>query len=90
MDSTGPKGGPNAVQQARQLEPVVGADCTGEYGCPGVYRMDQGGLAVQGRLLKPGELPSGAVIPAGEAFVEIPRELLIEAARRLTEGGQAS
>jgi hypothetical protein len=30
------------------------------------------------------------VIPAGEAFVEIPGELLIEAARRLTEGGQAS
>jgi hypothetical protein len=79
------------VQRARQLEPVVtGADCTGEYGCPAVYRMDRGGLAVQGRLLKPGELPSGAVIPAGEAFVEIPGELLIEAARRLTEGGQAS
>lgn len=79
------------VQRARQLEPVVtGADCTGEYGCPGVYRMDRGGLAVQGRLLKPGELPSGAVIPAGEALVEIPRELLIAAAHRLAEGGRAS
>lgn len=62
----------------------------GEYGCPGVYKTDGGDLAVQGRLLQPGELPSGAVIPAGEALVEIPRELLIAAARRLAEGGQAS
>lgn len=69
---------------------VTGTDCTGEYGCPGVYKTDRGDLAVQGRLLQPGELPSGAVIPAGEAFVEIPRELLLAAARRFTEGGQAS
>ena len=91
VDSTGPKEVPMQVQRARQLEPVVtGADCTGEYGCPGVYKTDQGDLAVQGRLLQPGELPSGAVIPAGEALVEIPRELLIAAARRLAEGDQAS
>ncbi len=79
------------VQRAVQLEPVVTrAHCTGEYGCPGVYKTDRGDLAVQGRFLEPRELPSGAVIPAGEALVEIPRDLLIAAARRLAAGGQAS
>lgn len=63
--------------------------CTGEYGCPGVYENGPDTLAIQGRKLPPDELPAGAAIPAGEGFVEIPRDMLISAARRLlAKGGE--
>lgn len=55
---------------------------TGAYDCPNIFTTDRGTLAVQGQLLKPSELPAGDTIPAGEALVEIPADLLLAAARR--------
>jgi hypothetical protein len=55
---------------------------TGAYDCPNVFMTDRGTLAVQGRLLEPSDLPAGDTIPAGEALVEIPTDLLLAAARR--------
>jgi hypothetical protein len=60
---------------------------TGTYDCPNVFVTDRGTLAVQGRLLKPSDLPAGDTIPAGEALVEIPADLLIAAARRCSGAG---
>jgi hypothetical protein len=46
--------------------------------CPTVYATERGTIAVQGYLLE----QLGSVRPApGEAIVEIPRALLLEAAR---------
>lgn len=44
--------------------------------CPTVYRTDRGTIGVQGYLLD-------RATPGGEALVEIPAELLLEAARAL-------
>ena len=44
--------------------------------CPTVYRTDRGTIGVQGYLLD-------QATPDGEALVEIPAELLLEAARAL-------
>jgi hypothetical protein len=44
--------------------------------CPTVYRTDQGTIGVQGYVVN-------RVTPNGEALVEIPAELLLEAARAL-------
>jgi hypothetical protein len=57
-------------------------ESTGTYDCPNIFMTDQGTLAVQGRLLALSELPAGDTIPAGEAMVEIPADLLLAAARR--------
>ncbi|KUP95552.1 hypothetical protein [Thermobifida cellulosilytica] len=45
--------------------------------CPNVFTTDRGTIAVQGYLV------AGLTIPEGEAVVEIPLELLREAARAL-------
>jgi hypothetical protein len=58
---------------------------TSTYDCPNVFGTDRGTVAVQGRLLEPGVLPAGDTIPAGEALVEIPPELLIAAVRRYND-----
>ncbi len=58
---------------------------SGTFQCPNIFTTDQGTLAVQGRLLKPGDLPAGDTIPAGEALVEIPPDLLLAAARRYND-----
>ncbi|MFC0037427.1 hypothetical protein [Actinomadura rayongensis] len=62
------------------MEPVeltrLAGTCT-RGDCPTVYRTDRGTLAVQGNHL------SGNESPAGEAIVEIPDWLLLEAARAL-------
>ena len=47
--------------------------------CPTVYETDRGTVLVQGGAV------TGITTPDGELLVEIPRELLIEAARRLQE-----
>jgi hypothetical protein len=44
--------------------------------CPTVYRTDRGTVGVQGYLID-------RAAPDGEALVEIPAELLLEAARAL-------
>jgi len=62
---------------------------SGTYDCPNIFTTDQGTLAVQGRLLKHSDLPAGDTIPAGEALVEIPADLLLTAARRYNDLGDA-
>jgi hypothetical protein len=58
-----------------ELTKIAGGNCK-DGDCPAVYRTDHGTVAVQGdQLLHP--------TPDGEAIVEIPAELLAEAARAL-------
>jgi hypothetical protein len=47
--------------------------------CPTVYRTDRDTVLVQGAAA------GGVAVPDGELLVEIPRELLLEAARRIQE-----
>lgn len=47
--------------------------------CPTVYRTDRDTVLVQGNAV------TGTTVPDGELLVEIPRELLLEAARRIQE-----
>lgn len=62
--------------QAMELTKIAGDDNCKDGDCPTVYRTDRGTIAVQGeRLSHP--------TPAHEAIVEIPVELLAEAARAL-------
>jgi hypothetical protein len=55
----------------------IGGEC-GKDDCPAVYVTDQGAIIVQGTLVTGVD----QVTPApGEALVEIPRSVLLEAAR---------
>jgi hypothetical protein len=47
--------------------------------CPTIYHTDRGTLLVQGNAA------TGVTVPDGELLVEIPRELLLEAARRIQQ-----
>ena len=51
----------------------------GNGSCPTVYGTDRGTVLVQGAAA------GGVTVPDGELLVEIPRELLLEAARRIQE-----
>lgn len=48
----------------------------GEGDCPNIYTTETGTVVVQGYLVD-------HQVPAGEGIVEIPREILLEAARAL-------
>ncbi len=48
----------------------------GEGDCPTIYTTETGGVVVQGYLVD-------HQVPDGEGIVEIPREILLEAARAL-------
>jgi len=50
--------------------------------CPTIYRTDRGTLVVQGYAVGP-EQAEGLTIPAGESLVEIPLDVLQDAARAL-------
>ncbi|GIE91315.1 hypothetical protein [Actinoplanes regularis] len=58
-------------------EPVI--TLCGAGSCPTVYRTDRGTVLVQGVAA------TGVAVADGELLVEIPRELLIEAARQIQE-----
>ena len=59
---------------------VVAVTCKhGE--CPTVWE-DEGDVLVQGYL---GGTDTGVTVPAGEAIVRVPRELILEAAARLAQ-----
>jgi len=62
-----------------KLVPVAKVDC-GSRACPTVYKADDDSLVVQGYIVPP-ELAES--VPAGEARVLVPLELLRQAARRL-------
>lgn len=51
--------------------------------CPTIYRTDRGTLVVQGYAVAP-EQAEGLAIPAGESLVEIPLDVLQDAARALS------
>lgn len=65
---------------ADQLRPVANICTAGS--CPTVYDSGTGTLIVQGFTVS--ALRSGIDLPAGEALVEIPKELLAEALRNLS------
>jgi hypothetical protein len=65
-----------------KLVPLAQVSC-GSAACPAVFSDSDGSLVVQGYVL-PVQRPSDDV-PDGEARVRIPRELLLDAARMLTE-----
>jgi len=54
---------------------IAASDCK-DGDCPAVYRTDRGTIGVQGYLLD-------RAVPQGEGVVEIPVELLVEAARAI-------
>ena len=58
-----------------ELTVLASSDCK-DGDCPTVYRTDRGTIGVQGYMLD-------RATPDGEALVEIPAELLLEAARAL-------
>jgi hypothetical protein len=58
-----------------ELSKIADSNCK-DGDCPIVYRTDRGTIRVQGYLLD-------RTTPDGEALVEIPAELLLEAARAL-------
>jgi hypothetical protein len=58
-----------------ELTKIAGTNCK-DGDCPTVYRTDRGTIGVQGYRLD-------RTTPEGEAIVEIPAELLAEAARAL-------
>ena len=60
-------------------------DCRGG-DCPTVYVTDRGTLVVQGYVLDPVAVRQLA-LPSGESAVEVPAELLLEAARQVKAGG---
>jgi hypothetical protein len=66
--------------QPIQAEMIAGACSTGT--CPTVYRTEHGSLVVQGFVV-PGGV-AGVDLPEGESFVEIPVDLLLDAARRVS------
>jgi len=57
--------------------PRVVISLCGHGTCPTVYLTDRGTVLVQGVAA------TGVAVPEGEQLVEVPREVLLEAARRL-------
>ncbi|GLY07884.1 MULTISPECIES: hypothetical protein [Actinoplanes] len=70
----------SSVPRPVQAEMISGACSTGS--CPTVYRTAHGSLVVQGGVV-PGGV-AGVELPEGETFVEIPLELLLDAAHRMS------
>lgn len=65
-----------------ELTPLVGIACNTS-GCPAVYTTDGTDLVVQGYIV-PDQRGAGKV-PEGETLVRIPRQLLVDAVRRLPD-----
>lgn len=51
--------------------------------CPTVYKSDRGTAVVQGYRVNRDEVEGGVEIPDGEDVVEIPLDLIFEAAEKL-------
>jgi hypothetical protein len=51
-------------------------------GCPTVYATDRGTLVIQGYVLDPAATRQ-LTLPTGESAVEVPADLLLEAARQV-------
>jgi hypothetical protein len=70
----------SSAPQPVQAVAIAGLCATGS--CPTVYQTDQGSLVVQGYVV-PGGV-AGVDLPEGESFVEIPLDLLLDVARRMS------
>ena len=75
-------------QPKREGRPVKLVEVSGDGeckngNCPTVYRTDRGTLVVQGYAVDSNEA-EGLTIPAGESLVEIPLDVLQDAARALS------
>jgi outer membrane protein assembly factor BamE (lipoprotein component of BamABCDE complex) len=64
-----------------KLVPLAQTSC-GTATCPGVFEAPDGSVVVQGYVV-PRQTVDG--VPEGEARVQIPRDLLIQAARSLPD-----
>ena len=72
---------PHAQSPLGPLKPVANLCTSGQ--CPTVYTTESGAsLVVQGYPVAAER--AGMDVPAGEMLIEIPRELLLEAARNLS------
>ena len=68
-----------AGETERVMKMTVVADtCKAPKRCPTVYATDRGSIVVQGYIVRDAE---NVEVPSGEALVEIPIDLLREAAR---------
>ncbi|WP_249997681.1 hypothetical protein [Actinoplanes sp. M2I2] len=65
-----------------RVEALVGKAC-GSGTCPAVYRTNRTSLVVQGYAVD--AATAGVELPAGENLVEIPRDVLLAAARELLD-----
>jgi hypothetical protein len=65
-----------------ELVPLAQTSC-GTAACPGVFEAPDGSVVVQGYVIPAQRLDDG--VPDGEARVQIPRDLLIKAARSLPD-----
>ena len=68
----------NPIKSDKPLEVIAGVCATGS--CPTVYRTERGSLVIQGYDVS--AAAAGVDLPEGESLVEIPLDLLLEAARR--------
>jgi hypothetical protein len=75
-DFTAAADGPPATPESA---PRLVVSLCGGGTCPTVYRTDRDTVLVQGAVA------TGVAVAEGEQLVEIPREILLEAARRLQE-----
>ena len=64
-----------------KIERKLAGDCKGG-DCPTVYATDRGTLVIQGYVLDPATVRQ-LTLPTGEGAVEVPAELLLEAARQV-------
>ena len=73
---------PDEEVGAMELVPLAQTSC-GTSACPGVFEASDGSVVVQGYVVPTQRYVDG--VPDGEARVQIPRDLLIRAARSLPD-----
>ena len=71
-----------ATESGADLQLKLVMTLCGSNTCPTIYRSDRGTLVVQGYSVSASR--SGVDLPEGEQLVEIPAELLTEAARLMS------
>jgi hypothetical protein len=79
LDVTGPSVPANDPPVIPDSVPQLVIRLCGGGSCPTIYRTDRNTVLVQGHTA------TGVAVPHGELLVEIPQELLIEAARRIND-----
>jgi hypothetical protein len=83
MDNGGKPAPDSSPVHLTLIEKLCGAGS-----CPTVYRTERGTLVVQGNGVAPGNVDVD--VPAGEALVEVPEDLLLSLAEHLLESRRAA